>query len=46
MQALNTFTLYGFEVVHIEKEAEELKRKAEILSPKFHIMARMKFDPN
>ncbi len=46
LQAPNTFTSYQFEVVHTEKEAAELKRKAEILPPKFNMMAKMKFDPN
>lgn len=32
--------------MYIEKEAAELKRKAEILTPKFNMMDRMKFDPN
>lgn len=32
--------------MHTEKEAAELKRKAEILPPKFNMMAKMKFDPN
>lgn len=46
MQAPNTFTSYQFEVVHTEEEVAELKRKAEILLPKFNMMAKMKFDPN
>lgn len=32
--------------MHTEKEVEKLKRKAEILSPKFHMMVKRKFDPN
>lgn len=46
LQALNTFTSYQFEVVHTEQEVIELNRKAEILSPKFNMMDKMKFDPN
>lgn len=46
LQALNTFTSYQFEIVHTEKEAIELKRKAEILPSKFNMMARMKFNSN
>lgn len=46
MRALNTFTSYQFEVVHIEKEVADWKRKAEILLPKFYMMAKMKFDSN
>lgn len=46
LQALNTFTSYQFEVVHLEKEATELKRKVEILPPKFNMIAKIKFHPN
>lgn len=46
LQAPNTFTSYQFEVVYIEKEVAELKRKAEILPLKFNMMDKMKFDLN
>ncbi len=39
LQVPNTFTSYQFEIIHIEQEAVELKRKAEILPPKFNMMA-------
>lgn len=46
MQAPNTFTSYQFEVVHTEEEVAKLKRKAEILPPKFKMMAKMRFNLN
>lgn len=46
LQALNTFTPYQFEVIHIEKEGIELKRKVEILPPKFNMMTKIKFNLN
>lgn len=42
----NIFTWYQFEVVHTEREVADLKRMAEILLSKFHMMAKMKFNPN
>lgn len=32
--------------LYIQREVAKLKRKAEILPPKYHMMAKMKFDPN
>lgn len=46
LQAPNNFTSYQFGVMHMEKEVVDLKRKAKILPPMFHMMAKMKFDPN
>lgn len=46
LQASKTYTSYQFKVVHIEKEATNLKRKAEVLPPKFPMMAKMTFNPN
>lgn len=46
LQAPNTFTSYQFEIIHTKQEVAELEMKAEILPPKFNMIARMKFDPN
>lgn len=46
LQTPNTFSSYQFKVVHIKKEATELKRKVEILPPKFNMMVKMKLDLN
>lgn len=46
LQASNTFISYQFKVVHTEEEATNMKRKAEILPPRFCMMAKMKFDPD
>lgn len=39
LQAPKTFTSYQFEIIYIEQEATKLKRKTEILPPKFNMMA-------
>lgn len=44
LQEPKTYTSYQFEMVCTKEEAEEQKKKSEILPPKFRMMVNMKFN--